>query len=110
MNFLRRIGARRHPHADNLPYYYTPGPVFTEPAEAAIFNTTLALPLQRILGAGVPVQKQLRSLQPQPLFSRPAAPIVGLGGTQAGQYALAQLTGDDGTFADVGEGSYAQPV
>jgi hypothetical protein len=110
MNFLRRIGATRHPTAPTSPYYYVPGPVFTEPAEAAIFHTTLANPSQRLLGAGYPILMQFKSLQDLSLFSRPAAPVTGLGGTQAGQFALPALTDDDGSFDASGEDIYGEPV
>lgn len=107
--FLRRIGAMKHPAAPTSPYFYVPGPVFTEPAMAAIFHSQLALPPQRILGGGWPIAMQFRSLQDAPLFASDAAPIAGLGGLQAGQYALPTITEDDGTYNTEGA-AYVQPV
>jgi hypothetical protein len=103
MNLLKLIGRTRHPAAPTSPYFYVPGPVFTQPAEAAIFHTTLAQPPQRLLGGGYPVAMQFRSLQDAPLFSQDAVPITGLGGLQAGQYALPPMTDNtQGEFDDAG--------
>lgn len=74
-----------------VPFYYTPGPVFTEPAMAAIYQTTLQKPAQRILGGGYPVALQLRSIQPPQLFAQPGTVINGIGGQQAGQFAVSSL-------------------
>jgi hypothetical protein len=101
MQFFRRTKIS-HPHAPDLPLYYTPGPVFTEPAMAAIYNTTLQNPPNRILGGGYPIAMQFRSLQDASLVARQAVPIVGLGGPQAGQFALSQLTNADGSFDNGG--------
>lgn len=108
MNLLQMIGRTRHPIAPSSPYFYVPGPVFTEPAMAAIFHTTLAQPPQRLLGGGWPIAMQFRSLQDAPMFAQQAAPIVGIGGTQAGQFALPPLTGDTGEFDDAGA-AYVEP-
>ena len=86
------------PAAPSVPFHYRPGPVFTEPAMAAIFVSDLSLPPQRILGGGYPVAMQIRSLQDPELFAQPAVTIDGLGGQQAGQFALAPLTNEDGSW------------
>lgn len=94
--YIRQLlGKRTPPHPAR--FYYVPGPVFTEPAMAAIYVTELQKPAQRILGGGYPVQMQLRSVQDQSLFARPAVTLDGYG-IQQGQYALSQLTNDDGTW------------
>ena len=99
LNPFRRTPVK-HPAAPTLPMYYTPGPVFTEPAMAAIYHTTLQWPAQRILGGGYPIAMQFRSEQPNPLFSRPAVTLDGLGGWQAGQYALPVLTDNLGNWSE----------
>lgn len=97
MNFLRRIGAVKHPAAPTSPYFYVPGPVFTEPAMAAIFHSHLALPPQRLLGGGYPVAMQFGGLDRNPLYASDAALIDGIG-IQQGVYALPTITNDDGSY------------
>jgi hypothetical protein len=102
--------AKQHTHSGSFrkkrfltqgaPFYYTPGPVFTEPAMAAIYHTELQNPKQRILGGGYPVALQIRSLQPPQLFARPAVTIDGLGGQQAGQLAILPLADANGEWPD----------
>lgn len=100
MNLLTRIRQGfAHKPQQSAPFFYVPGPVFTEPAMAAIFHTTLANPPQRTLGAGYPIAMQFRSQQPPPLYAQPGATIEGIG-IQLGQYAIPPLTGDDGSFTD----------
>lgn len=83
---------------------YTPGPVFTEPAMAAIYNSDLAKPAQRILGGGYPIQKQMSILQPLQLFTPKALTPAGIG-IQQGQYAVASLTDVDGSWTQSVDGT-----
>jgi hypothetical protein len=89
-------GKKIKPHS-NTRFHYVPGPVFTEPAMAAIYVPETSKPAQRILGGGYPVFMQLRSVQDQSLFARPGVTLDGIG-IQAGQYAVAPLTNDDGSW------------
>jgi hypothetical protein len=95
--YLRRLMGAKQITASAARFHYVPGPVFTEPAMAAIYVTELAKPAQRILGGGYPVAMQLRSVQDPSLFARPAVTIDGIG-IQQGQLALNPLTNDDGTW------------
>jgi hypothetical protein len=98
MNPFRRTRFQPPGHA-GVPFYYTPGPVFTEPAMAAIYHTTLQWPAQRILGGGYPIERFINPEQPFPLFAQPASTTAGVG-IQAGQYALPPLTDDLGNWTD----------
>lgn len=110
MNLLARIKSGMiHKPQSTPPFFYVPGPVFTEPAMAAIYHTTLAQPAQRLVGGGVPTIAQFSSQQPPPLYAKPGATIDGIG-IQTGQYALSPLTADDGSITDdTGGAAYVEP-
>lgn len=89
----------RHPAAPDSHVFYTPGPVFTEPAMAAIYNTDLAKPPITLLGCGYPISRQIRSIQSPQLFALKVLTPAGIG-IQQGQYALSQLTDDTGGWLE----------
>jgi hypothetical protein len=101
-NPLKRLFAKHTTAAQQ--FFYTPGPVFTEPAMAAIYNSNLSKPPQRILGGGYPIQMQLHVTSPPQLYAPKALTMAGIG-IQQGQYAIAQLTDDDGTWTQSQDGT-----
>jgi hypothetical protein len=88
-----------HNAGGQAPFYYTPGPVFTEPAMAAIYHPTLQWPAQRILGGGYPIERMIKPIQPAPLFQPQMVTQSGIG-IQSGQYALPPLSNFDGSWPD----------
>lgn len=101
-----------HNAQGQAPFYYTPGPVFTEPAMAAIYHTTLQWPAQRILGGGYPIERSINPEQPNPLFAQPATTLDGVG-IQTGQYALPPLTDGLGNYPsglDIDSSQFAAAV
>jgi hypothetical protein len=93
----RHTTVMQHPNAPDAPLFYVPGPVFTEPAMAAIYHTTLALPFLRMLGAGYPISGSIRPLQGPTLMAQKAVTTASIG-IQEGQFAIPALTDTDGSY------------
>jgi len=92
------------PGGQNPTFYYTAGPVFTEPAMAAIFQTKLSKPWQVLCGYAYPTFRQFKTLQPRPLWSPKSVAIDGIG-IQQGQFAIYPASDELGNYD---ESVYAQ--
>lgn len=83
--------------AQNAPFYYTAGPVFTEPAMAAIFHSKLSKPWQVVCGYAYPTFRQFQVLQPRPLWAPKMVGLDGIG-IQQGQFAIYPASDDLGNY------------